>query len=677
MRSWLKGGLLGLVGIFAVCGLTYYNDGILKGTFFVGNNMPLSVYGGLVIFLLTVNLLLGKVAPRLSLTGAEVAIGVTLTLAVCCIPGSGLMRTFPTSIIMPHHHKKTVAGWKENRIVQLAPEQMLVDVTTGEDGNENEVLLEYMQGWGGADKPVPWGAWRPALGFWIPLALMIWVSLLGLAMVVHRQWSDHEHLPYPIVTFTGALLPGEDGRLAAIFRERLFWIGAGFVMLLYMNNYLVTVLKLDWVWIPTEFSVEPLVNWLGLHGHGGSMGNIRLYFTAVAFAFLLSTHVSFSVGIAPTLYAILVTVCAGVGVTLGGGGYFAANPEKTLVFGAYLMMAAVVVYTGRTYYFNVCRRALGLESSDEVDGVAVAGCRLFALMFLCSVAWIARLGLDWQLSVLYVGGVVLTFVIMSRIIAETGLFFMQVYWLPCTILVGLLGAQALGPTTMLTLYLLSMVLAVDPREAFMPFIVNALKLSDDHKVKLLPTSGGITMALLLGMAIAVTVTITLQYRHGAPLQDGWATKWVPIGPFNEALSYKQRLDAQGALGSAESVRGFARLAKFSPQSAGLVWGLLGGAALVLICTIGRLRYTWWPLHPVAFLIWTTYPGKYFAWSFLVGWMLKVVVMKYGGAGTFQKLKPLVFGLIAGEMVGLLIPIVVNMIAGSQGVDLPAFKVLPG
>ena len=47
--------LLGLAGAAAVCALTYMNDFILRQTFLVGNYMPISVYGGLLLFLLVVN----------------------------------------------------------------------------------------------------------------------------------------------------------------------------------------------------------------------------------------------------------------------------------------------------------------------------------------------------------------------------------------------------------------------------------------------------------------------------------------------------------------------------------------------------------------------------------------------------------------------------------------------
>ena len=86
-----------------------------------------------------------------------------------------------------------------------------------------------------------------------------------------------------------------------------------------------------------------------------------------------------------------------------------------------------------------------------------------------------------------------------------------------------------------------------------------------------------------------------------------------------------------------------------------------GVGLVVLFTMGRLRFPRWPLHPVMFLIWGTYPGGRLAASFLLGWAVKVMVNRYGGAHWYQKLKPLMFGVIAGDMLGGVVPFIVGTI----------------
>ena len=673
LRNWLRGGSLGFLGVFLITGLTYFNDSLLQGTFLIGNNMPFSVYGTLVLILVANGAVYG-VARKLALTGPEVALAMGLTLAACCIPGSGLMRTFPSSIILPHHYAKTKIAWQNSDILSYTPNQMLVDVS----GDESGVLLEYIQGRDGKPGDPPWGAWMETLGFWIPLVLLIWFALLGLALVVHRQWSEHEHLPYPLATFVESLLPSDNGEKSSVFRSRSFWGAFTVVFLIYTNNYLVTVTEIPWIQMNLSVDMQTIFRYFGIVSPG-RMGALTIYFSVIAFAFFIATHVSFSVGISAFLHAILVTVLVGAGLNINDGGYFAPNPQKFMIFGAFLMTALIVVYIGRDYYKRVVMAAVGAgKGGQKIERHAIIGLWLAVVATIVAIAWITQLGLDWQISTLYILFTLMCFFILSRILAETGLFFVQAYWLPCTILIGALGTQALGTSTMITLLLLSMVLLVDPREAFMPFIVNVLRVSDRKKVKLPAMSGGIMVAVVVGLLFCTWLTVGLHYRYGGPMMDVWATAMVPVMPFDTVIKEHQRLEAQGTREQADAISGFARFGAAKPQETDFSIFFALGMGLVLLCTMARLRWTWWPLHPVAFLIWASMPAYAFAWSFLIGWGIKAAVMKYGGGTVYQKLKPLMFGLIAGELVALLIPSLISILwFVVTGDKLPPFRVMPG
>lgn len=676
----VRAALLGLLGAAAICGFTYLNDAIMGQTYLVGNNMPISVYGTLVLFVLLANPLLAWLHRPLALSGKELALILALVLAACCVPGSGLMRTFSSSVIMPHHWAKIAPGWQEHKVIEMVPDGLLVDVSKDEEA----VLQGFLKGRGAeADgapsRGVPWRAWARPLRFWLPLVLALWVGLTGLSLAVHRQWAHHEHLPYPIASFANRLLPEKGQTTSSVFRNRLFWIGAGAVLAVHLINYGAT-------WSDKMISIPMGLNFLSLTElfpamrRGGVWGlfNPRVYVTVVAFAYFLAADVSLSLGLSAYAYSLLTGVLAGYGITTrGGGGTFAPNIRNFLMFGAYLGMLGSMLYTGRQYYAAVARRALCLPSPGKAPEDAVWGGRIFLAGMLAFFSMLLSLGLDWQLALLYSGGVVLTFLVMARILAETGLFFIQAYWFPCAALAGLFGARALGPETMLILFLLSMVLLVDPREALMPFMINSLKVLDLRGHKLGRSVALCIVALLLGMAIAVPATLGLQYRNGIPWHDQWASRSVPQAPFNEVVKASQQLQAQGSLEAASEVRGWARFRNAAPR-APLVFSGLAGMLLVLLFAAGRLRFPKWPLHPVLFLVWATYPARLFAFSFLLGWLLKVLMTKYGGARAYQRFKPLMFGLIAGEMLGGFIPALIGWIYCYLTGEMPQpYRVMPG
>jgi len=148
-------------------------------------------------------------------------------------------------------------------------------------------------------------------------------------------------------------------------------------------------------------------------------------------------------------------------------------------------------------------------------------------------------------------------------------------------------------------------------------------------------------------------------------------------PHQQAARVQQQLDAQGILEKSNAVRGFGRLAAAAPRWEMLSW--LGvGVVLVLACSMGRMRFPRWPLHPILFLVWNSYPAKALGFSFLVGWIIKAGVTKYGGVKTYQNLKPMMIGLIAGDILGGLIPSVIGIIYFLATGEPPrSFQVMPG
>src|SRR5690606_21185300 len=130
--------------------------------------------------------------------------------------------------------------------------------------------------------------------------------------------------------------------------------------------------------------------------------------------------------------------------------------------------------------------------------------------------------------------------------------------------------------------------------------------------------------------VAGIMTLFLQYRFGVPRVDNWTTVSLPTMGFNELERFVSDARAQETLTQATAVTPLERFSRISPLEGSLLW--LGvGAILVFSTAIARLRLPWWPLHPIAFLVWGTYPITMFAFSFLLGWAVKATVMKTAGA----------------------------------------------
>ncbi len=98
---------------------------------------------------------------------------------------------------------------------------------------------------------------------------------------------------------------------------------------------------------------------------------------------------------------------------------------------------------------------------------------------------------------------------------------------------------------------------------------------------------------------------------------------------------------------------------------------------MLLFSAARLRLSWWPLHPVMFIACSVYAGYMFSFSFLLGWFIKTMVTKYGGEKAYSRLKPVFFGLIAGDMLGGIIPSIIGAVYYLVTDEIPKkFLIMP-
>ena len=168
------------------------------------------------------------------------------------------------------------------------------------------------------------------------------------------------------------------------------------------------------------------------------------------------------------------------------------------------------------------------------------------------------------------------------------------------------------------------------------------------------------MGAVAALAVALPVTIYWQYDRGVMnASSGWARYSARL-PFDKALEMKRTLQAQGVLAEAERVRGLARFAHLAPKPAYL-GAFLIMAGLTLATAFCRLRFPWWPLHPIAFVFLNSHQAQMLYFSFFLGWLIKTVVTRYGGSRVYQQLKPVMVGLVAGEVLAGLTPLLVGFV----------------
>lgn len=690
-----------LVGIGLAC-VGQMNDVWLVFSPIGSDLVPVHAYGFLLLGLLLVNPLLRLV--RLHFRPGEWVVMLGLFLMGSVIAGAGLMWVFPHPLLTPYMALQDNPGWARKNLLQYVPPVMMVDspfrdyadshnMACAEGENyraalergvkegtvpaddlaklkEEDLVLvdQYMTGRPGAAwmkvRDLPWARWGPTLCFWYAVLGLTFIAGLAGVVIVHRQWSQREHLSYPIVRFSDELIGPEDALAEAgkspprsIFHERGFWVGFAISMgVLLINGY--AKYNLNSVSIPLSLDLTGFREMLGQFDKApgnDSLLKVSFYFSAIGLAYFLTSEASFSLGVSGWLWGLAITPLFVAGVemrrdSLGGG----LAPYS--YFGAFVGMTVMVLYLGRRYYWALVRRSVGLgDPNADVLRREIAAFWILLAAQAAMVAILISVGLHWLPAVLYVSLTGMLFLMIGRAHAATGLFIIQPTWHPVGVILAAFGGYALGPQAVVILALLAIVVTLDTRIAVVPLALNILKLGEGRRLKPGWLTGWMGVAVVLAMVIAVPVTIYFIYNVGLQAVYNSDIKYtidVSREPFNMLSAQIDRLASTGQLEAAKAPTDLGRL--MSGRAAPYFWAASGtGLLLVLGCSYLRLRFARWPLHPVIFMVWGTGWMNSYAPSFLAAWLLKTAIAKYGGQKSYRQAKPIFVGLVAGELAAAL------------------------
>lgn len=510
---------------------------------------------------------------------------------------------------------------------------------------------------------VPWYAWIAPTLNWLPLLFGALVAMVAVAALVRRQWIEHERLPYPIAEVTLSLMdePERGRRFGKLFTKRSFWVGcavAGFITL-WRGLHVYELVPVDIAMtlnLGTVFQGHP---W-NLAPDGWGFYNLRIFFSIVALTFFLSLDLSFSLWFffVATNILVILAVVAGFDIT--------AKDTRQASLGGFGVLCLLILWVGRQYYWRVLRAAFAGLRGDEAARQAAP--YVWALLIGCGlmVSFMVVSGAPFGPALLVVLMFLGVLLVLSRIVAESGVPFVQMptdAFLNST-LFTLIGfshpAAALLPLTLVGLTVLA-----DPREALMPYAVNAEYLGHKTRAPRRPISSFILIGACVGGVFAF-IGLLLGYYFG---DGGGSDAWPGILLRKDGLEIVAR-----GLKETSTPEGAVQNLAMRQES----WANYGaGGIIVAVLGAARHFFSGWPLHPIGYVVSQSYPTRMVWFSFFLGWLIKALVMRYGGTALYARLKPVAIGLIAGEAAAAGVFIVVTIVAKSQGHDIDVFRALPG
>jgi hypothetical protein len=460
--------------------------------------------------------------------------------------------------------------------------------------------------------------------------LLAFVSAsLFLSAILRRPWVDHERLTFPTV-----VLPLElTDPAGSLLRDKLMWIGFGVafgigtINNLHLNFPAIPGIEVRSIDVSSWFPDPP---WSAV----GYLP-VSFYPFVLGIAYLLSLEVTFSYWFFFLLSRAELVACA------AGGWRQAWAPMATdppylqnQGAGAFLALAMVSLWMSRSYLAQVLRRAAGVRggaSGEEREPLpyrwAVLGfaAALGALIYFC---W--RAGMSPRLALLAFGLVFLYLIAATRIRAEAGnawLFGPEID--PNTLITETLGAGHLRPVDLTVMAYLRSVTTFDMRCASMPHQLDGFRMAMAAGVSLRQ----LVWAMLAAVAVVITVGfwsgLAIWYHLGASAKTDWWRTEMGMVPF---------LELQAQL--------------ISPSRPDYLAASFDGVGFLVTCLLAflRMRFLWFPFHPVGYAMANTYGWGQLPMPFFLAWLIKTLVLRYGGMRLYRRSLPLFLGLILGDFV---------------------------
>jgi hypothetical protein len=228
------------------------------------------------------------------------------------------------------------------------------------------------------------------------------------------------------------------------------------------------------------------------------------------------------------------------------------------------------------------------------------------------------------------------FMIFARIRGEAGLSMGVILWpkMVDEVMLTVMGARALLPAELTVLYALRWLYFGPTTGGVMACQLESFKIAGDGGVKGRAAGRVLLMAALLAVPVAFIWSLYTYHEKGFQSMD--------IGHRNLSMVGSQVYWSYANL----------KIALDDPKFAD--WGGIGamsaGAAVALALAALRSRFLWWPLHPIGYMAANSW-GMHQNWgSFMLGWIIKTLLLRYGGLRAFRRAVPMCVGLVVGDML---------------------------
>ena len=625
--------LTGLILSFLIIIMAHYSINIVHGSYLAIDHMPA---GGIFVFFVLVLLLnpvLGCIRKTLQFSSHELILIYIMLIITSSITTMGLGAAFCPMIAAPFYYATPENNWAE--IIQPYLKPWLVP--------QGEKTVQYFFEGLPKGEQIPWMAWIKPLSFWFIFIFVLYMVMLCITVILRKQWVEKEKLLYPLAQLPIEMVKGdESGKLIKpFFRNKLMWLG--FAIPFFISS---------WNGLHSYFHFIPpikLVDYVSIFQKTMAL-HFRLSFPIMGFAYFINQEVAFSMWFFSLLYTILQGIFNITGIS---------SPEVTGIFGirepilshlgtgAFFGLVVFGLWMAKSHLKDVFKKAFknrsNIDDSEEIISYRTA---VFGLILgtIILIIWLTASGMSVLTALTFLICAFIFWIGLTRIIAEAGIATMISPSIGASQVVSGLGSANIGNQGLTSLGL-TYIYAADIRTFPMSSMTQSLKLSSGTAERKRGIFWAILLAIVLTFAASNWIAIKLAYTYGGINLNGWYFVNGPQVPYNYVTTHIKHPQPVNTLGW------FCRT---------------GGVILMGIFMLMRYRFLWWPLHPLGFAIGGVSWVQALWFSIFLVWLLKTLVLKYGGVRLFRTLRPVFLGFVLGQYSAACLWFIIDLITGHTG-----------
>ncbi len=627
--------ILGLLMVAALCVAIPYTTGFMYASELGGCHFPVGPIFLLLAVVLPVSWLSARITSRWAFTSSDNLIVTSMMLVAAGIPTFGLaLYLFPV-MTGPAYMASVENKWEET-FFQYLPSWIA-------PAPDSTAVRWFYEG-APPGAPIPWEQWAPPLIAWSTLTFGLYLAMFCLGALVRRQWVERENLIFPLVQLPLEMIMPQRHDISAVpfFRNRLLWIG--FALPFIIHN--INALHAYFPGVP-EFQLRGIPFLAGVTGRPWSLlrSPIYVHFSVIGFAYFLTTEISLSLWLFWWFGRL-----QHVAFDAFGRHPTLAKVEENQYQGAFLMYVIYGLWVARGHLSEMWRdfmqrRPPPGDGQGEAMSVPMAFWGLIVGGAIV-VTWLNMAGMSVIVAALtYIIFLVICWG-MARLVVESGILFAKaVQMRPSVLLTGLAGSATFAPASLTILNFTEYVYMYDLKSFLMPQILHGLKIADEARINRRHMYRALGVALVVAVLVSYWASLEIAYAKGALAMHGW---FFISGPRGNAERLKSMIINQTGV-EPDRITGFAV-----------------GAVICAVLIRMRQLFLWFPLHPIAYVVGTGFEASRMWFPFLIGWIAKALVTRYGSVNLYRTLQVPFLGLVLGEYTTAGIWLIIDAMLGRTG-----------